>query len=635
MNKRTQRRLNSSGLLLVAAGFLVTIIVSNHLFSGWRLDLTENKLYTLSDGTRRILKNIEEPINLHFYFSDKATAAIPSLRDYANRVRELLAEMENASDGNVILTVTDPLPFSEEEDRADQFGLQGVSIPGTSDPIYLGLAGTDSVDNVEVIPFFQPDKESFLEYDIVKLISTLAQPERTVIGFVSGISMIGDYDPQTQQMTQPWTVYAQANQLFEIRSLGTDFETIDDAINVLWIVQPRNLPLGSQYAIDQFVMRGGKALIFVDPIAESDPAPPIQGMPQGMPPMGQGSDLPALFKAWGISYSSSDVVADAQLALQLSSGMSRQPIRHVGYLGLTSEEIGSSDVVSADLSSINLAIAGRLSVADDAAITFEPLLTSSPVSEIMPASRFSFLPDPSTLLNDFTPSGTKQVIAARVSGMLKSAFPNGAPSMTVDSGEPDSADTETGGHHISETATPANLIIVADVDMLGDQMWVQVQNFFGQRVANAFASNGAFVINALESLSGSSDLIGVRSRDSYARPFTRVESLRVEAESQYRQTEQRLQSELAETEKRLGELQSSRADAGNMILTPEQQAEIDRFLEQRAGIRKELRSVQRELDKNIEQLGTLLKILNIAFVPLLLTAFALFAVWRRNREQTK
>lgn len=636
MTGHTQRRLSASSLVLLALAFIAAVIVSNQLFKGWRLDLTDNKLYTLSDGSKRILKNIDEPINLYFYFSDKATANVASLRDYANRVRELLQEFEDAADGKIRLKVIDPLPFSEEEDRAAQFGLQGVAIGGIADPVYLGLAGTDSVDNTEIIAFFQPDKEAFLEYDLARLVSMLAKPERTVVGLVSSIAMAGNFNPQTQQMQQPWVVYQQASQLFEIRDLGTDFSSIDTEINLLWIVQPRNISLVTQYAIDQFIMRGGKALIFVDPVAEADPAPPMQGMPPGMPPMGQSSDLPALFASWGIDFSSDQVVADAQLALQIGGGRSQRPVRHFGYLGMSADQFNADDVVTADLSSINLGLAGQLSPIEGSEIGFEALLTSSTAAQLMPASRFSFLPDPSRLQDGFSPTGTEYVLAARISGTLKSAFPNGKPATSVNSGDGDSDGEDPGPpeDHIGETGNPANLIIVADVDMLGDPLWVQVQNFFGQQIATAFASNGAFVANALESLSGSADLIGVRSRASYTRPFSRVEKLRVEAEANYRETEQRLQSELTDTEARLGELQSSREDAGSLLLTAEQQAEIDRFVEQRGIIRKQLRAVQRNLDKNIEQLGTVLKVLNIALVPILLTVFALFGVWRRSRGQT-
>ncbi len=636
MSTASQRNISTSSLLLLVLAFIAAIIVSNQLFSGWRIDLTDSRLYTLSDGTKQILENLEEledPINLYFYYSDKASENIPTIRNYANRVREMLNEFRRAADGKINLNVIDPLPFSEEEDRAAQFGLQGIVLAGSPDPVYLGLAGTDSLDGLDVIAFFQPDKERFLEYDIAKLISTLAFPQRQVIGLISGAPMSGSFDPQSQQMVPAWVIYEQAQQLFEVRSLGADSDVIDDDVGLLWIVQPKSLSNSMLYAIDQFILKGGTAMIFVDPVAESDPAPPIQGMPPGMPPQGQSSDLPTLFAAWGLQYSPNDVVADAQLALPISAGPDGRPIRHPGLLGLTTAELNGDDVITADLNTINVGIAGHLSIAEDSAATIEPLLSSSSESGVLASTRFSFLSNPSTLLNGFLPGGEAYVIAARVTGALPSAFPDGPPATEVTTDDDSEAAEPDTSEHVNQAAESVNLIVVADVDILSDRLWVQQQNFFGQRIANAFASNGAFVVNALESLLGSAELIAVRSRATYSRPFTKVEELRVRAEAQYRETEQRLQNELTDTERRLGELQSSREDTGLVLLTPEQQAEIDRFIDQRTAIRKELRAVQRDLDKNIEQLGTLLKIINTALVPVLLTAFVLIAVWRRNRRQ--
>ena len=630
MSTKSQQQVSLSTLLILLLAFIAAVIVSNQLFRGWQIDLTENDLYTLSDGTTRILDSIEEPINLYFYYSDQATAGIPTLRSYASRVREMLEEMDDIAGGKINLRIIDPLPFSEDEDRAAQFGLQGVQLPAAPDPVYLGLAGTDSLDNVEVIPFFQPDKEAFLEYDIARLISTLANPQRTVIGLVTDIEMSGGFDPMSQRMQNPWVVLEQAEQLFEIRNLGAAFDEIPDDISLLWIVQPKQLADPTLYAIDQYIMRGGKALIFVDPVADADPAS-VEGMPQGMPPMGQGSDLPELFSAWGLEFSATDVVADAQLALQISSGANRRPTRHFGYLGVTMDRMSHDDVVTAELNSINMATAGHFSLAEDSPASIEPLLRSSEVAATMPATRFSFLPDPSALQNDFAPTGEEYVLAARIGGILPSAFPDGPPPTGVSSEDGDPAGEPGAAAHLKESEQAANIIVVADVDMLSDPLWVQVQRFFGQQIATAFASNGAFVINALENLSGSSDLIGVRSRETYTRPFTRVESLRVDAEARFRATEQRLQDELAETERRLRELQSSREDSGNILLSPEQQEEIDRFIDQRADIRQELRAVQRGLDRDIENLGTLLKIINIALVPVLLVSFILVVVWRRSR----
>ena len=633
MSTRTQTRLGASSLVLLLIAFVIAVIVSNQLFKGVRIDLTENELYTLSDGTKNIVRNIDEPINLYFFFSDQATRNVPSLRDYADRVREMLEEIDDAGGRNIRLSIIDPLPFSEEEDRAAQFGLQGVQLAVASDPVYLGLAGTNSVGDEETIPFFQPEREASLEYDIAKLISTLANPERSVIGLVSGVSMSGMFDPQMQRMRQPWVVYQQAQQLFELRDLGTSFETVPDDISLLWIVQPKNLSGPTLYAIDQFVMRGGRALIFVDPVAAIDAAV-AEGMPQGMPPTGQSSDLPLLFDAWGIEFDAQEVVADAQLALQISAGLGGRPARHYGYLGITADRISDSDIVTTELGTLNMAMPGRLSISEDSAVSLEPLISSSPASSTMPASRFAFMPDPTALQRDFRPGGEALVLAARISGVLPSAFPGGAPAALPTSDNDDSnAEAEEGtDEHLAESTEPANLIVVADVDMLSDPMWVQVQSFFGQQIANAFASNGAFVVNALENLAGSSDLIAVRSRGSFSRPFTRVEQLRSEAEARYLQTEQRLQQELAETERRLGELQASRDDTGSLLLTEEQQAEIDRFIDRRASIRKELRAVQRGLDQDIEDLGTMLKIVNIGLVPFLLTLGTLFVLWRRRRS---
>ena len=409
MSTRTQQRLSTSSLALLAVAFIVAVSVTNQVFKGWRIDLTENNLYTLSDGTRSLLANLEGTINLYFYFSDQASQAMPSLRNYANRVREMLEEFEAEADGNIRLNVIDPLPFSEDEDRAAQFGLQGMRLGTSPDAVYMGLAGTDSIDNEEIIPFFQPDKETFLEYDIAKLVSTLSSPKRPVIGLISNVQMAGSFDPQTQRMSQPWVVYQQAQQLFEVRNLGTSLVQIADDISLLWIVQPKNLSNDTLYAIDQFVMNGGNAIIFVDPVADVDPVA-MEGMPQGMPPMGQGSDLPELFDAWGITFSTEEVVADAELALQIS-GMDRRPVRHYGYVGVTGEHMSADNIVTADLSVVHVATGGAVGGVENGPLTVEPLLSSSSNAQTMPATRFSFVPDPAALQDGFAPQGDPLTLA--------------------------------------------------------------------------------------------------------------------------------------------------------------------------------------------------------------------------------
>lgn len=627
MTISARKKIGYSTIVVALLAFGAAVMASSVLLRGWRVDLTENNLYTLAPGTRSLLGSIEEPINLYLFFSDESSENLPALRSYATRVRETLEEFAaNAGDDKLVLHVVDPLPFSEEEDRAGQFGLQSANIGPGGEAVYFGLAGTNSVGGTDVIPFFQPDpaKEAFLEYDLARLVYNLAHPEKKVIGLLSGAPLQGGFDPQTQQPSQPWVIAEQAKQLFEIRALQPDTLKIDDDIGVLWIVHPSELSDITLYAVDQFVLRGGRALIFVDPMAEILSA--ASAGPMGSAP---GSSLEPLLTAWGVKFAPNEAVADDRYALSIRGGL--RPIRHVGLIGLDAEAMNKEDVITSGLGSINLGIAGHFTLADGATTTLTPLLTSSTSAAIMTTDRFQFLPDPSELLNGFAATGTKYVLAARLEGPIKTAFPDGPPA-APDRDAP--VDAELGAQHLT-SADNANVVLVGDVDILSDRLWVQVQSFLGQRLYTAFANNGDFVISALDNLSGSSDLIGLRSRATFSRPFTRVEALRREADARFRATEQQLQAQLTETERKLGELQSAREDKSSLLMSPEQQTEIQRFLDEQVRIRQELRAVRRELDRDIDGLGTQLKVINIVVMPLVLTGLVLgLVVWRR-RQRTK
>ncbi|HET7132896.1 MAG TPA: Gldg family protein [Gammaproteobacteria bacterium] len=625
--------------MILALAFVAAVMASNVLLRGLRIDLTENQRYTLAPGTVSVLQSITEPINLYLFFSDEGTKSLPTLRTYETRVRETLEEfVAHAPEGKLVLHVLDPQPFSEEEDRAEQFGLQAPNIGNAGEAVYFGLAGTNSVGKTDTIPLFLPDspdrppREQFLEYDLAKLVYNLAHPNKTVIGLLSGAPISGGFDPQTQQPSQPWVVAEQARQLFDIRAVQASTLRIDDDINVLWIVHPANLEPSALYAIDQFVMRGGRALIFVDPVAEILAA---GGSTQFGAPS-PSSTLEPLFTAWGVKFSPTEVVADNRYALSIRGN--GRPTRHVGLIGIDKESINRDDVIDSGLDSVNLGIAGHFTLADGATAKLTPLLTSSTEAEILPSDRFQFLPDPGELLNGFKSTGMQYVLAARLEGPLKSAYPDGPPKPESTEGTEGTegrdpkVDAELAAKHIASTDA-ASLVLVGDVDMLSDRLWVQVQNFLGQRLASPFANNGDFVFNALDNLSGSAELIGLRSRATYSRPFAKVEELRRKADSQFRETEQQLQSQLSETERKLGELQSARSDQGSLLMSPEQQAEIQRFLDEQVRIRQELRAVRRNLDKDIDNLGLTLKVVNIVVVPLLLTALALgIVVFRRRRK---
>ncbi len=620
MSGQLQKRYAYGSLAVLVIGFIAAVIASNTFLGGIKLDLTENKLYTLSQGTRDLLADLEEPINLYFFFSDQSTADIQTLRSYATRVEEMLEAFAAAADGNLRLEFIDPLPFSEEEDRAAQFGLTDLGLSALGgDSIYFGLAATNTIGDEAIIEVFEPEKEASLEYDLARLVYSLSNPDSGVIGLISGVPMTGGFDPQTQQMQQPWMMSQQIRQLFEVRTLASDITSIDEDVNLLWIVHPTGLTENTLYAIDQFILGGGRALIFVDPYAEVATLAPD--------PTGAGantsSTLEPLFSAWGIEFDPARVVADARLALSVNTGQGR-PVRHIGLIGLDPEAMADDEIVTADLETgVNLGTAGSLAAAEDASITLVPLFESSTESALMPAQQFQFLSDPATLLDGFEPGGESHILAARIEGPLTTAYPQGPP------GSDESLLAPPASH--IESAASSNLIIVADVDILTDRLWVQRQrSILGRELASAFANNGDFVANAAAILAGSDKLIGLKSRETYVRPFDLVEDLRREADERFRATEQRLQAELAETEQRLGELQQAREDQGSLLMSPEQQAELERFREEQLRIRQELRAVQRELDSSIENLGTLLKLVNILVIPLAFGLIAVLGYWLRR-----
>jgi len=626
MSATSKNKLGYVTLLLIVLAFVVAVVAANAWLRGMRVDLTENNLYTLGEGTQAVLDDIDEPINLYFFFSNEATANLPSLRTYSTRVREMLEEFAaRAPEGKLVLNVVDPQPFSEEEDRAEQLGLQSAMVGQGGEAVYFGLAGTNSVGTSDRIPIFDPRKESFLEYDIARLVYNLATTDKTVVGLLSSAPIGGGFDPLSQQPAQPWVVVEQAKQLLEVRTLPASVLSIDDDVDVLWIVHPAMLDDSTLYAIDQFVMRGGRALVFVDPNAEALAGPDPSGL--GIGGSASTSTLGRLFDAWGVKFDTANVVADNRYGLSISSRF--QPVRHIGLIGLDADAMSQDDPITSGLGTVNFGVAGHFELAEGAKATLTPLLKSSVESELMPAERFQFLRDPEELLKGFTPSGKEYTLAARLSGPLSSAFPDGPPAAE---GREAPVDAALAGKHLASTEN-ANLVLVGDVDVLSDRLWVQAQNFLGQRIYNAFANNGDFVINALDNLSGSAALIGLRSRATYTRPFTTVEGLRRRADLEFRATEQRLEAELTQTEQRLGELQQSRSDGNSLLMSPEQQTEIQRFLDEQVRIRQELRAVRRNLDADIERLGTWLKAINIVLMPVLLTLAALgIVVMRRKRK---
>ena len=591
---------SGTGLLVLLLAFVAFNITTGVLLPGARIDLTEQKLFTISDGTRKILRDLDEPVTLYFFFSDRASKDMVVLRNYARRVEEMLREYERVADGKLKLQIIDPQPFSEAEDRAAEFGLQAVPLTQTGEQLYFGLAGTNELAQREVIPFFALEQEGLLEYELSRLINSLAQPEKPQIGLISGLPLAGGMNPMTGQPSAPWVAFEQMQQMFSVQELDSDIDTVPDDIEVLLLVHPKTLSEAALFAVDQFVLRGGKLLAFIDPLAESDQS--MEAMMDGMAD-GKSSDLGPLLAAWGVAYDPEQVVLDARLGMSVSRGQGQLPARHIGWLEVEQQFMSRDDTVTAPLQLLTVATAGALQPVEGASTQFLPLLSSSANSALTPSSRFSGMQDPEALLNGFKADDQIYHFAARLQGAARTAYPDGLEGREAELTEADNI----------------NVLLIADTDMLTDRMWVQVQDFFGQRIPQPWADNGGLLINALDNLSGSEALISVRSRGDFSRPFTVVEELQRKAERRYRASEQRLQQQLEQTEQRLRELQQGQDTSQLTELSAEQEQAIHGFLDEKLAIRKQLRDVRYELNADIERLGNLLKAINIALVPALLT----------------
>ena len=608
--------LTGAALAVLAVIFVAAVLISNSLLRGARLDLTQSHLYTLAPGTRHILSSITEPIQLYLYFSDKAAQDQPQLKTYAQRVREMLDEMVARAGGKLKLKVIDPLPFSEDEDRATTYGLQAVPLGQNGANVFLGLVGTNSTNGQATIPFLQPDKEAFLEYDLAKLVHELSVTKKPVVGLLSGLPLGGGFDPMTRSMSEPWEVDSQLQQLFDVRQLDpAALKKIDPDITTLVLIHPKKLADDAQYAIDQFVMGGGHLLVFVDPFAETDASGGEPGNPQAAMFADKSSDLPKLFAAWGIAYDPTKVVLDRAHAAQIRMG-GGPLVRDPAVLSFTKADLSRDDVITANLDSINVATPGFFTLAKGAKAKLTPLIETSPDAKVVGSSSVRLLPDPQALLAGYQPGNERYVVGGRLEGALPSAFPD-----------------RTDPGHLAQAKEGAEVVLFADTDLLSNRMWVQMQPFFGQRLASAFANNGDLFVNAVDNLTGSSDLISIRGRGTSQRPFTRIDAMKRAAEDRFRDKETQLQKELKDTETKLLAMQTGKAKGAETILSPEQQEELSSFLQKRADIRTQLRQVRRGLDEQIDALGTRIKLVDIGLMPLLVTLGALaFAWWRRRRR---
>ncbi|MFK8012537.1 MAG: Gldg family protein [Marinicellaceae bacterium] len=602
-------------LILVGIFLLSSVIISQSgLFSRTRIDLTENNLFTLNQGTINILKNIDESVHLKLYYSDEATSNIPQLRTYKNTVVDLLNEMQRYSDSRLEISLIDPKIFSPEEDEASQYGLQALPAGEGGENIFFGLVGENTLDTVEIIPFLQPDRESFLEYDIAQLINSLNNPEKKSITIMSSIQVAAKFDQTTGESIPAQVFVTQLEKDYDVNHIDSSVTSINDSTDLLMLVHPKDLSNETLFAIDQYVLKGGKLLVFVDPLAQAEVIPPDPQNPMAAFQADKNSDLQKLFQAWKISYDPNKVILDDTYALNIQTRQGARPTRHLAYLAIKDKAFNEDDIIARDLDTINMATAGFF-VSEN----IQPILSSSLMASTVNVNALKFLTDPALLFNDYKADNKNYILAGRLTGEITTAFPEGI----------EGSDMNT---MIKLNDNP-RVIVFSDVDILFDPMWVRSQNFFGRSVFSAFADNGNLITNLMDNMAGSPDLINIRGRKNSARPFTKVIEIQKASDKKFREQENVLKQRLVETEEKLNKIQREKGQQDRLIMSQEQEAELRKFQSEKLEVRKKLREVRRSLDKDIQDLGSHLKMINIGLIPLLISLLGVFILWFKPKKR--
>jgi ABC-type uncharacterized transport system involved in gliding motility auxiliary subunit len=636
----TRSTIATAAIVLAVILFFALNIASNIFFRSARVDLTENGLFTLSQGTRDILGSISEPITLRFFVSNRAIARNMGLRAFAQHVRDTLQEYVANSNGNLKLEVVDVKPLTDEEDIASAEGMAGGTIEGERDAIYLGLVGTNLMGGREVIPLFAMERERYLEYDLTSLVYKLTREKKPKIGVVTNLPLdtgLGGMQAALQGRSQPFVIYTQMQTVFDLQFLEQDFDRVPADIDVVMVAHPKALNAKTQYALDQFIMRGGRALVLLDPVSEiarqeTDP----MGGPSAAATLSSATSIETLMKSWGVHVEPRFVIGDGQRAITVNTGTGIKD--YLPWMSLKREDFNQNDPVIGEFDTINLGSAGFITRVDGRTTKVVELMQSTKYAMQIEAERVRFQPDPDDLIRSFVPTGENYMIAARVTGPVKSAFPGGPPAGAAAPPPAGQQPPPPLPKHIADTKN-ANIILVADSDIFQDNFWVDTQEVGGQRIARPFAGNSDFILNALDNLGGSSALLSLRARGTSYRPFTTVDDMRRKAQGNYARQVERLQGQVAQTEQRLQELQGQRTAKGQPgqskpqeLFSAEQRAEIEKFKEQYLQSRKALRDLQRRLSGDIDFLGGLLAAINILLVPLMLVALAIGLMIMRRRQ---
>ncbi|HSN40331.1 MAG TPA: GldG family protein [Burkholderiales bacterium] len=625
--KNLETLLYSAGGVIALAAILIAVNFLTGAFNA-RIDLTDGKVYTLSPGTKAILGKLEAPVKIRFYYTQGGNAVPVGLKTFATRVEDLLNEYKAAANGKVVIEKFNPEPDSDAEDSAALDGVEG-QVTDTGEKFYLGLA-VSFLDQKAAIPVLAPDRERLLEYDITRAISQVTATKKPVVGVMSALPVMGrTLNPMIkQQPSEPWVLINELKRIFDVRKVELDAKKIDDDIKVLLVIHPRDISETTEYALDQFVLRGGKLIAFVDPYAYFDQQPDLQN-PLGGSQAGQ-STLYNLFKAWGIDVTLNKVVAD----LTFASGEGPRILPTL--LSLNNEALNQEDVVTNQVGTLLVPFAGVFTGKPAEGLTQTVLVHTSKNSMLVDLIIATLSGEPST--RGFEPTGKELPLAIRLTGKFKTAFPKGRPEASPlragrGKGEEEKKTGDKAEPQLKESAAENSVVVVSDVDMLTDNAAVDVQEVFGQRLVVPRNGNLAFAQSMVEQFSGDNALISLRSRAAFSRPLTVIRQMEAEAQQSYLGKIKALEDSLNQTQEKLQALQKGRAGASSTILTPEQQTEIENFRKKSVETRKDLKELRKNLRVETDTLEFWTKVVNIGLVPLLvaLLGMALALVKRRKR----
>ncbi len=634
-----EKKLETLVFSTVGVVVMFVIVVAVNLIASalkTRVDLTEGKIYTLSPGTKAILKKIDAPVEVRFYYSQGQSRIPSQYKAYAKQVEDLLNEFRQYAGGNLEIKKLDPEPDSEAEDLANLDGVEGQMVE-TGDKFYLGIA--ISLDPQKVaLPFLPPNRERLLEYDLARAISQVLSTNKPVIGVMTPLPVFGMQMPPQMRMQMggqnqdPWAFISELKRDFEVKQVAMETDKIDDDIKVLMVVHPKDIKDAALYAIDQFVMRGGKLIACLDPMCLAD----VQKQNPMMPMPGAPSNLEKLLKTWGITFDTTKVAADMNFAKQLMVRQGAKPETIPTLLFLSAAGINKEDAVAAQVDEILLPFAGVFTGSPAAGLKQSILLKTSKKSQLV--EPFMAQMTPSKIVDDFKESDTMYALAVRLEGKFKTSFPDGKPKADdkdaekKDEKKPD----DKPGDSLKETKADNAVLLIGDTDFLSDQFSVQVQNFFGQKMITPRNGNLALTQNIVEQLAGDQNLIGVRSRGTLNRPFTVVQEMQAKANARFQQEIAQVQKEVDETNQKLNEMQGKKQGNQRFVLSPEQQAEMDKFKQKRAEANKKLKKVRRELAQDIESLELRTKVINIAGMPILVTLLGIgLAVVRKQKTKAQ